>query len=154
VATAKGKGKKGGGEDPHAPFDKVTLTGTDGKEHDVTDVFNREGGDHDAFDLDGEGETIALFPESEEEQDARSAFYNAKPSRSNEHVNARIHTISVGGSLSLDDKLDNLDEVSVTIADADGNVIAAGLGSITVGWKFHEKKDVTIAERTHKAKLR
>lgn len=31
---AKAKGKKGGGEDPHAPFDKVTLTGTDGKEHD------------------------------------------------------------------------------------------------------------------------
>jgi hypothetical protein len=147
--VAKGKGKKGGGEDPHAPFDKVTLTGTDGKEHDVTNVFNGE-----AFDLDGEGEAIALFPESQEEIDARAAFYEAKPARSNEHVNARVHTISVGGSLSLDDKLDNLDEVSVTIADADGQVIASGLGSITVGWKFHEKKDVTIAERTHKATLR
>jgi hypothetical protein len=146
---AKGKGTGKGGEDPHAPFDKVTLTGPDGEEHDVTNVFNG-----DAFDLEGEGETIALFPESQEEQEARAAFYSAKPARSNEHVNARIHTISVGGSLPLDDKLENLDTVSVTIADADGNVIASGLASITVGWKFHEKKDITIAERTHKATLR
>jgi hypothetical protein len=150
MAKAKGKGK---GDDPHAPFDKVTLTGTDGKEHDVTDVFNREG-DHSAFDLAGEGDAIALFPESQEEKDLRSRFYDTKPARSDEHVDAYAHAISVSGSLKLQDKLDNCETVSVSIADADGQVIASGMAEISVGFSKQVSKEAVIMVRGHKAKLR
>jgi hypothetical protein len=146
--VAKGKSKKGGGEDPHAPFDKVTLTGADGKEHDVTDVFNGE-----AFDLEGEGPAIPLFPESQEEKDARQRFYDTTPDKRREQVDGYIHSIKLSGSLRLEGKLDNCDIVSVTFADADGNVIAASMGDVSVGFKKHVTKDATIMERVHTAKV-
>jgi hypothetical protein len=146
MAKAKGKGK--GGEDPHAPFDKVTLTGPDGEEQDVTNVFNG-----DAFDLEGEGEAIALFPESQEEKDARRRFYDTTPDRRRERVDSYIHTIKLSGSLRLEDKLENCDLVTVTYADADGQVIASGVAEIGVGFKKHVTKEATIMERVHTAKV-
>jgi hypothetical protein len=109
--------------------------------------------DHDAFDLDGEGETIALFPESQEEQDARRRFYDTTPDRRRERVDGYIHSIKMSGSLRLEDKLDNFDLVSVTFADADGQVIATGMAEIGVGFKKHAGKDATIEERIHTAKV-
>jgi hypothetical protein len=108
---------------------------------------------HDAFDLDGEGETIAMFPESQEEKDAREAFYKTTPDRRREQVDGYIHSIKLSGSLRLEDKLENCDLVSVTFADADGQVIAAGMAEIGVGFKKHKGKDATIEARNRCAEL-
>lgn len=117
--------------DPHEPFDSVTLTGPDGNEHDVT----------------------RLFQESPEERRIREQFYDTKPARSHEDIDAYIHTIKMAGSLSLQDRLNNLERVTITIAGADGEVIAAGEAQITAGFVLHETKDATIMERVHKAKV-
>jgi hypothetical protein len=110
--------------------------------------------EHTAFDLDGEGPAIPLFPESEEEKDARRRFYDTTPAKSDEHFDAYTHSISVSGALSLADKLDNCATVSVTITDADGQVIASGMAEISTGFVPHYTKEANIMERTHKAKLR
>jgi hypothetical protein len=110
--------------------------------------------DHTAFDLDGEGPAIPLFPESQEEQDIRARFYDTKPARSDEHVDSYVHAISVSGSLKLEDKLDNCETVSVSIADADGQVIASGMAEISVGFSKSVTKEAVIMVRGHKAKLR
>jgi hypothetical protein len=109
--------------------------------------------EHDAFDLDGDGETIALFPESQSEKDAREAFYNTTPDRRRERVDSYIHTVKLTGSLRLEDALRNCDIVSVSFADADGQVIATGTAEIGVGFKKHVTKEATIMERVHTAKV-
>jgi hypothetical protein len=110
--------------------------------------------DHTAFDLDGEGPAIPLFPESEEEKGARRRFYDTTPAKSDEDFDAYTHSISLSGSLSLNEKLNNCERVTVTIASADGQVIAAGEADISVGFSPHFTKEANIMERTHKAKLR
>jgi hypothetical protein len=109
--------------------------------------------DHTAFDLDGGGPAIPLFPESPDERSKREAFYDTTPDKRRERVDSYIHTIKLSGSLRLEDKLDNCDLVSVTFADADGTVIATGMAEIGVGFKKHETKDATIMERVHTAKV-
>jgi hypothetical protein len=109
---------------------------------------------HEPFDLEGEGDPIALFPESDEEMDARRDFYDTTPARADEDFDAYKHTINVSGSLGLKEKLNNCATVTVTIADADGQVIASGLAEISPGFIPHYTKEANIMERAHKAKLR
>jgi hypothetical protein len=97
---------------------------------------------------------IPLFPESDSEREVREAFYNTTPARSDEHFDVYTHSISVKGSLALKEKLNNCEEVTVAVADADGNVIASGVGDISVGFAPHFTKEANIMERAHKAKLR
>jgi hypothetical protein len=109
---------------------------------------------HEPFDLEGEGDAIALFPESQEEKDARRDFYDTTPAKADEDFDVYTHSISISGSLGLKEKLNNCESVSITIADADGNVIAAGMGDISCGFVPHFTKEANIMERAHKAKLR
>jgi hypothetical protein len=109
---------------------------------------------HEPFDLEGDGPVIPLFPESDEEKDARRAFYDTTPAKADEDFDAYTHSIAISGSLSLKEKLNNCEWVTVTIADADGNVIANGIGDISVGFVPHFTKEANIMERAHKAKLR
>jgi hypothetical protein len=105
------------------------------------------------FDLEGEGDAIPLFPESDEERERRRAFYDTTPDRRRERVDSYIHTVKLTGSLRLEDALRNCDIVSVTFADADGQVIASGTAEIGVGFKKHVTKEATIMERVHTAKV-
>lgn len=119
-------------EDPHEPFDSVAFTGPDGEEHDIT----------------------RLFEESPEERELRRSFYDTSPERTaGEEIDAFLHAIKLGGALPVKDKLDNLSRVSITIADADGAIIATSLAEINVGFKKTKTKTATIMERVHSARL-
>lgn len=119
-------------DDPHAPFDNVTLTTEDGQEHYIT----------------------RLFEETEEEKAQRRSFYDTTPSRlADEQVDLYTHSLRIGGALPLKRKLDNLSRVTVTLADADGKIIATGIGEISAGFKPHKTKEAFIMERAHTAKL-
>lgn len=50
---------------------------------------------HEPFDLDGDGETIALFPESDAEKEVREAFYNTTPARADDDFDVYRHSISI-----------------------------------------------------------
>lgn len=118
-------------KDVHEPFDSVTVS-HNGEEVDIT----------------------RLFEESPEERELRRSFYDTSPERTaGEEIDAFVHGIKLSGSLALKEKLDNLSRVTVTFADADGKVIAAGLAEISVGFKKTKTKTATFMERSHMAKL-
>jgi len=110
--------------------------------------------DPTAFDLEGEGDAIPLFPETDAEREYRESFYDTTPAKSDERIDTYVHAISVSGSLKLEEKLQNCETVSVSIADADGQVIASGLAEISVGFSKQVTKEAVIMVRSHKAKLR
>jgi hypothetical protein len=110
--------------------------------------------DPTAFDLEGEGDAIPLFPETDAEREKRESFYDTTPARSDEHFDVFTHSISLKGALPLKEKLNNCAAVTVTFADADGQIIASGVADISVGFAPHFTKEANIMERAHKAKLR
>lgn len=117
-------------EDPHKPFDRVSMTTPDGEEHDVT----------------------RLFQESPEERAAREAFYEV----GGEQAQGDFRVLSVGssGTLAVERPLKRGEEMTITIADADGVVVASGQGFVKgVAFNETEKKGLTIVERKHKVKL-
>lgn len=67
-----------------------------------------------------------------------------------------ISTLTLGGDVQIDRNLNTGDQLTVTIGDADGTVIAT-LDAVVVSPSFHPIKDKVVGvigtERRHRAKL-
>lgn len=92
-----------------------------------------------------------LFPESQEEREAREAFYATEDAKPGEY---RVLSLSASGSIQLARPLKRGEQITIQVADADGVVIASGEGYIKgYGFSESEKQGIIIVERKHKAKL-
>lgn len=91
---------------------------------------------------DGSDGVRPLFEESTEERQAREAFYNTGGPDSGEkradHV-IRSYEVGVSGAVRPSRQLDRRETCTVTIHDADGEVIASGEGTIGK-FSFKEKE--------------
>lgn len=63
-------------------------------------------------------------------------------------------SVKISGSLPIEEDLHRRARVTISVADADGKVVATGEG-VVVGmpWKFHDKKGVEWTERVHSVKV-
>jgi len=102
--------------------------------------------------MNSPGEREPLFPESEEEKRAREEFY--APGWKQNPDAFRMLSVGASGTMESSRPLRGGEAVTVTVADADGEIIASGEGKVKgVGFNEHEKKGIVIVERKHKIKL-
>jgi predicted SPOUT superfamily RNA methylase MTH1 len=97
-----------------------------------------------------------IFQESKEEREERKAFYRVgggDAEHPHPHV-VRLLEIGCSGSMQLQEKREPGEAVTVTIADADGNVIASQQAEIVAAGFNHKEKDgVLFVTRKHKVDL-
>ena len=97
-----------------------------------------------------------IFEESKQEREARKAFYRVgggDAENPHPHV-VRLMEIGCSGAMQLEEKKEPGEAVTVTIHDADGQVIASQQAEITAaGFKHKEKDGILFVTRHHKVDL-